>query len=420
MNYPDKFEKVFHLVPEYGRFDDLLTLFPKYLDNETIISLTTRKSSIMPVIQDQIVIDKYINIQQSIIELYSNQLRKDKELMEDGKPISICAKWMPSEGDSKDKKYKLVDTLSFNMDVSPREYRKEYITPLRTYLNIVEKFMCSRRWDEIEYSKVPSCAIKKLKKAFEKHSPEQFKAWKESLSKGEVKVNAKQLFPHELVKEMRTTGKCDEVCKAQWKVLEEEVRKLGTLSKALVVVDTSGSMTSNNNLPLDIATGMGLLVSNVVEGEFHGNVITFHSNPKFVQLTHPDIFTRYQKMLGMEWGGSTNIQATFDMILEKGRKANLKPEDMPETIFIISDMQFNSCTTGVSKTNFQVIEEKYRKYDYKRPRIVFWNVNGSSTDFPVTVDDNDTCLVSGASPSILKSIINCKEFSSIRYYAYRT
>ena len=28
LNKPEKFEKVFHLIPEYGRWDDLLYLFP--------------------------------------------------------------------------------------------------------------------------------------------------------------------------------------------------------------------------------------------------------------------------------------------------------------------------------------------------------------------------------------------------------
>ena len=108
--------------------------------------------------------------------------------MLEGKPISICAKWCPSEGDSKDKKYKLVDSICKEMGITSREYRKEFITPLRTYLNIVEKYMCEKRWDEIQFSNVPSYAMKKLKKAFEKNTPDTFKEWKNKLSKNEVKA----------------------------------------------------------------------------------------------------------------------------------------------------------------------------------------------------------------------------------------
>ena len=334
--------------------------------------------------------------------------------MLEGKPISICAKWCPSEGDSKDKKYKLVDSICKEMGITSREYRKEFITPLRTYLNIVEKYMCEKRWDEIQFSNVPSYAMKKLKKAFEKNTPDTFKEWKNKLSKNEVKVNAKQLFPHELVKEMRTKDYCDEVCNAQWKVLEDEVRKLGVLEDCIIVVDTSSSMETPDFLPLDIACAMGLIVSAVIEGEFKGHVITFNSTPEFVVIKDGELHERYKQIKNIGWGGSTNLQATFDMILERGKAAGLKDTEMPKRLIIVSDMQFNTIGGRINNiTNFQEIERKYTESAYKRPDIIFWNVNGESNDFPVTVDDNGTCLISGASPSILKSIIRTKDINSV-------
>ena len=72
-------------------------------------------------------------------------------------------------------------------------------------------------------------------------------------------------------------------------------------------------------------------------------------------------------------------------------------------------MQFDKSSS--SKTNFQLIEEKYAKYGYTRPQIIFWNLNGSTNDFPVSVDDNNTALISGYSPSIIKYIINGTKFS---------
>jgi hypothetical protein len=76
-------------------------------------------------------------------------------------------------------------------------------------------------------------------------------------------------------------------------------------------------------------------------------------------------------------------------------------------------MQFDQVGGYGYKTNFQAIDEKYSNTDYRRPQIVFWNVNGLSKDFPVSVDDNGTCLISGFSPSILKSILNSKDFDSV-------
>ena len=395
LNYPEQFRKIFKLIPEYGRWDDLLIFFPNYY-NEFYEKVQTK-------------------LQDSIVKFFAEQLKKDKSLMLEGKPISLCAKWAPTEKDSKDKKYKLVDILCKEMKITKTAYRKEYISPLRYYLQIVERYMCLNLWYDIDYSKVPSCAMKKLKKSFEKHEPELFNEWNENLKLGKTKVNAKVLYPHELIKEIRQKGVADEVCLAQWKVLEDEVKKLGVLSKTLVVVDTSSSMESPNYLPLDIATAMGLLVSNLVEGEFHNHVITFHTNPTFVVLKDGNLYERYNQLRYIPWGGSTNIQKTFDLILEKANEASLTDEQMPEKIFIISDMQFNNIEgySDTKQTNFESIEKKYKKFGYKRPNIVFWNVNGLSTDFPVSVKDDGTCLISGASPSIIKSVIESNEFNSV-------
>jgi len=380
LNQPEKFKKVAHLIPEYGRWDDLLSFFPK---------------------------------EDYIVSLFCEKLKEDKQLMNEGKPISLCSKWAPSEGDSDDKKYGLVNLICDKLGISKREYRKDYISPLREYLDIVERYMCAKRWYEIEYSKVPSCAMKKLKKAFERNAPEAFNEWTSKLEKGEVKVNAKVLHPHELIRELRTKGP-DTVLESQWKVIEDEVKKLGILKDSLVVVDTSSSMNDPKFLPLDIAVALGIIISSVTEGEFKGHVITFNDVPKFVKITGNTLFDRFKQVKNIPWGGSTNLQATFDMILEKAELAKLKQSDMPKRLFIISDMQFNDIEGSYSKrsTNLEEIDKKYKKSGFKRPDIVFWNVNGVSTDFPATTKDDGTCLVSGASPAIIKSILKVKEFNS--------
>lgn len=388
-NHTSEFAKIYTLIPEYGRWDDLLCFFPN-------ASSSTN--------------DEQEKVQKDIVNFFCNQLKKDKELMLNGEPISIFAKWAPSERDSDDRKYHFVNTICQNMNITPKQYRKEYIVPLRTYLEIVETKMCKNEWSEINFSKVPSCAMLKLKKAFEKHTPENFRIWKDGLKTGETKVNAKVLFPHEIVKNLRIKGESDDVLEAQWKVLEEEVEKIGCLKDCVVVVDTSGSMESNNHLPLDIAIAMGLLISNSIKGPFHNNVITFNTTPEFVEIIDGNLEKRFNQIRFIPWGGSTDIQKTFDMILEKGKEAELKNEDMPKRLYIISDMQFNE--TGGGNTNFDEIDEKYKRSNYTRPEIVFWNVNGLSTDFPVTTDKNGTCLISGASPSILKSITKTKELNS--------
>ena len=261
INYPVQFRNVLPLIAEYGRWDDLIELFPGMLKLE----YTTPESEYLQFLQNE------------VVQLVATQLRTDRAAMLIGKPCSLCAKWTPTEGDRHDRKTGVFRTLAAAVGVSARSLRKNYNTPLRTYIKIVERYMCSGQWEEIDFNKVPSQAMKRLKKAFEKHQPEKYAVWRNALKLGYTKVNAKQLHPHELVREMRSKNISDPVTEAQWKILAEEVHKLGSLKDAVVVVDTSLSMCSPNYIPLDVAIAMGMLISDMVQGPFHGHVITFGS-----------------------------------------------------------------------------------------------------------------------------------------------
>ena len=83
---------------------------------------------------------------------------------------------------------------------------------------------------------------------------------------------------------------------------------------------------------------------------------------------------------------------------------------MPTKIMILSDMQFNQATDRYSKS-YDMIEKMYEEEGYKKPSIIFWNLNGRGGNFPVEFDKEGTALVSGFSPSILKSIIKGKNMT---------
>ena len=419
LNYPTEFASVAPLIADYGRWDDLLELWPGVLD---LTDLQRVRQNWCANIKGEALLAQLRELQRGFVRIVARQLVNDLAEMEAGKPITICAKWAPTEKDSVDRKSKTVRTLCSVMGISPHTYRTVYTSPMRQYLRIVERYMCEHRWEDIEYSKVPSCAMKRLKKAFEKHAPDQFAVWKTKLVKGEVEVKAKQLFPHELVHELRVKGGSDVVCEAQWKVLESEVEKLGTLKDSLCICDVSGSMESWGFgygsgkapafVPMDVSIALSLIVANAVQGPFHNHVITFHDTPTFHVVKSGSLYDRYMGLKCAPWGGSTNLQATFGLILDQAKKHKLAPKDMPKRVFLFSDMQFDQATqVHCQKTNYQVIESKYAKHGYTRPQIVFWNLVGSSTDFSVSVSDNGTALISGFSPSVMKAILNGKDFS---------
>ena len=48
----------------------------------------------------------------------------------------------------------------------------------------------------------------------------------------------------------------------------------------------------------------------------------------------------------------------------------------------------------------------FRVANYRRPNVVFWNLNGQKTTFPVTQNEEGVCLVSGFSADLLKLFLS--------------
>jgi len=105
---------------------------------------------------------------------------------------------------------------------------------------------------------------------------------------------------------------------------------------------------------------------------------------------------------------NTDLMAVFKTVLDAGMSNDVAAEDMPQKLIIVSDMQFDQCCKSNKRTNFEQIQKLYRKAGYEMPQLVFWNVNSIGGNVPITTDDQGTCLVSGCSPSILKSILGDK------------
>jgi hypothetical protein len=83
---------------------------------------------------------------------------------------------------------------------------------------------------------------------------------------------------------------------------------------------------------------------------------------------------------------------------------NISEKHMPKTLLILSDMQFDQCTE-FDDTAFKMIKRKYKKAGYKVPNIVFWNLNAYD-NVPVKFDKQGVALISGFSPSIVKSVLS--------------
>ncbi|EFA78705.1 hypothetical protein PPL_08166 [Heterostelium album PN500] len=356
------------------------------------------------------------SLEPKALEMFVQQLKRDAaDIQANPKAtVSLAAKWAPTEGHAEDvaskAAKKLALLLGVNRHTAKAEYRKRFLAPLRKQIKITESYMSQGQWDKIDFSKVPSRCMKLQRVAFERHEPELFKKYTDSLAKGETKVNAKQLFPHEIVASYFSASKVDEILEGQWKVLVQETAKLGSLRDCIVLSDVSGSMSGR---PMEVSVALGLLISSLTEAPFKDLVITFHEQPTFHTIKGENLYERVKDIMGMAWGGSTNFNTVFKIILEKAKAAKLPQAAMPKKLFVISDMQFDSADSKF-KSNHKAMIQQYKEAGYEAPQIIYWNVNGAYTTTPVgDASMQGVGLVSGFSPSILKSIIEVGDTSTL-------
>ena len=398
-----------------------------------------------------------------------------------------------------------------------KEYR-QMLSAMRRHLRVTESLMCDNKWEDIDFNQVPSNAMHNYGKklilnqnarkrsrsrtpvqsrrhtrsslrqqrtsakrqllgsssrsipgAFYRHCPSSFAEWTASLKSGKtvdgkvVKVNASQLFPHQIVRQLIEQGhlcavECDgdddsdgdgggdndndgdgggdndndgdgdddndgdgvetltsveqstALAEAQWKVIEDDVRSRGTLSGCLFVTDVSGSMNtridSSSTRAVDVAISLSLLGSRCSTGIFQNTLITFSEKPNFFQIPEGSLLRAINAIEAMDWGSSTNLQSVFELILTRAAEFQLPQSEMPKMVCIISDMEFNVADPSNRSTNFEAIKQKYAASGYELPTVCFWNVASRSQQFPTSADEKGTILLSGFSSSMLTMIMN--------------
>jgi hypothetical protein len=375
----------------------------------------------------------------------ADQLKADKARLgtKEEKEITLASKYAPNESGAFDKKFKVVAKLCSQLGCNKKQYRTEYLRPLRERSNIVEEQMCARDWEEIDYSKIPSLAGKRYKKAFAKHDKERYEAFLASVMKGEKKMNVSVLQPHEIMKPYIGSGlygsaSKDDTVEAQWKqfVADRKDRRTKLVESGvdvpniLPIIDVSGSMTGrqgkNPVAPIEVSVSMGLFLSlmNDEKSPFYRKWLTFSTNPKMETLKGKYLHEMVNNLDRNNWECSTRLQPVFDLILDTANMYSVPADRMPKMLVILSDMQFDECVTDIKGkekssypyyrsstasipvTNWEAIEAKYKKSGYERPTIVFWNLRGDTLDFPVTDKVPNTALVGGFSADILNLLMD--------------
>lgn len=310
----------------------------------------------------------------------------------------LVAKWIPLKGP-------VASMLRSYYRVTPKEFRKK-IVELRS--DVTERLMCEKRWGDIKYPTVPSKCMNKNKQVFIKHDEDRFNLFLDNVVKGEAKINASVLFPHEVIDSEMYFNKTRDysVNEVQWKALPNYLE--GCSKAILPVVDLSGSMLSLAGLQrysyYNIAIALGAYISERNEGSFKDLIMTFATNPRFVDLTScKTLAERVHTIANSDVGYSTNIEATFDLVLNLAKENNLSQEDLPESLLFLSDTQGNF--TQTEQRAYDLCRSKFKAAGYTAPKLLFWVLNAKNGNVPVRLDDRGAALINGFSPALMKSLL---------------
>lgn len=375
------------MIPKYGRWDDMFSL----INNACC------------------------EVKQTIFHIIADRLVCDLDAADKGEPVSLMAKWMPSDNASNKDNRHLARVIAAGLGC-PIKYYRYVVTMLRKHIGVLETKLSANEWNEVDYSAVPSQANLLYRKAFLRHDKERREEYLEKLSKGEEKINASTLFPHDIVSkygmpyQLRRPAVQDEL-EALWSALPDYVNGE---SSTLVVRDGSGSMLdrigNTSVTAMNVSTALAIYFAERCSGPYKDKFITFSSRPQIVNLSNlKTLRDKLQTCYGYGDVSNTNIEAVFDLILRTAIDNHCKQEDLPGTVLIVSDMEFDGATTTRScdyETLFDTIRKKFKHYGYEMPKLAFWNVCSRTNAIPVQENNNGVVLVSGFSPSVIKMVLS--------------
>lgn len=375
------------LIPEYTRWDNLVILLNTELSDDAA-------------------------------QIIKAQLDADIENKSQGKQVSLLAKWLPSINATSAETRSLAKLLITKLGTTAKQYRQK-LSALRKYIDVTEVKMSAGAWNDIAYDKVPSKANLLYAQAFLKHDEKRRNKYLEALKRGETKINATTLFPHDVVHKYADDWKLkpyDETIEQLWKALPDYVEGDDT---TLCVADGSGSMSTRvgktNVTALEVANALAIYFAERCKGQYKDTYITFSENPQIVSFAHcKSLLDKIGVALSHDEVANTNIEAVFDLILTTAVKHKMKQSELPNNILILSDMEFDTC--AVSNTHnwrnpidnrlFEEIGARYEAHGYKLPRLIFWNIASRTLTVPLKTNKLGVALVSGFSPAVLAMVLS--------------
>ncbi len=374
LHHPECIRLNLDLIGIYGRYDDLYELIGTPLEDEMWAAM-------------------------------KKQFEEDKINLEKGNVISLLAKWIKTADASSEKTKQLGIKTAIKLGYSVFEF-KRIVRAMRRHLRVVEGLMSTNQWDKIKYSEVPSRAMMIYRNAFKRHDEERFNLFAQKAVTGEEKINSATLYPYDIIERMinnwdwrcAVNGTEENILQAQWDALPNYIEE-GT--NAIIMADTSGSMSGR---PICTALGLAIYFAQRNVGAYHNLFMTFSKHPKYQKIKGKTLKQILSNLNYSGWDMNTDCEAAFNLILDTAIKNNIDASQMPKSLIIISDMEFDYA--GNKQWSFyDNMRSKFIEHGYEIPQIVWWNVESRHDVFHVDKNRKGVVVCSGQGVGIFKNLI---------------
>jgi hypothetical protein len=394
------------------------------------------------------------------LEIAEKQLLYDDCLLsqrnqEEFPHISLVGKWFPREKSKYGWLFKkmalrmfgnFIDTASTQekrqkAKIKGRIMLKKMLTALNKYLDTPQIKMCAGEWENLHFSGLTTQTLRRQKLALlNKNKKGEVRAHmnkrkaKDRIKCAEKftvhieaakvdpkrhKVHGKRCNAYELVKDGFAAINSVEIdtVNLQWESNKSNNKGLEK-TPFIAMVDTSSSMTCDNNVPLYNAIGLGIRVSELTHPSFRHRVLTFDAAPNWVNMEDCSTFVeKIHKVRDSSWGMNTNFYAALTLILDVILANNIPPREVEGLVLaVFSDMQLDhkwSGTSGSLNTMSDNIRKMYYdagmkssfKVPYEAPHILFWNLRATD-GFPALSTEKNVTMLSGYNSTLLNVFCN--------------
>jgi hypothetical protein len=338
----------------------------------------------------------------------------------------LIAKYLPrirSKSNTKNDRHRRLNKwatgLCQYLGWSEKTYRKFKSNPENT-AHSFQRVMCGNYWDELNFNTIPGKALFNLvtakgkdgKTTLQRHYiEEKYIKWLQKQPTAKFTGYVYELF--KAIPRRSTIPLAQKITyDKQFDGLVEQAKKDegGITGNVFCALDTSGSMScriSNETdvTAFDVCVSLGIFFSALNEGSFKDHVIMFDNHSKIKKITGN--FTDKAQQIIKEntaWG-STNFQSVIDEIVRvRKSQPNIPLSDYPETILVVSDMQFNP-VGGNTQTNYERAMDKLRGVGIEKMNFIWWYVQGRSSEVPNKMDDEGITIISGFDGAAVQLIL---------------